>query len=106
MLIVCPSCASEYIIDPARLGAEGRTVRCAGCKETWFVAPEIEGSAEPSPAADSPVDDDGPDAWDDASAAAEESAFKTEAARKREALMQVLKRESEGTASGIAPRLV
>jgi predicted Zn finger-like uncharacterized protein len=40
MLIVCPSCASEYMIDPGRLGAEGRTVRCAGCKSTWFVSPE------------------------------------------------------------------
>ena len=40
MLIVCPSCASEYMIDPGRLGAEGRTVRCAGCKTTWFVTPE------------------------------------------------------------------
>ena len=37
MLIVCPSCASEYMIDPARLGGEGRTVRCAVCKSTWFV---------------------------------------------------------------------
>ena len=40
MLIVCPSCASEYMIDPGRLGAEGRTVRCASCKSTWFVTPE------------------------------------------------------------------
>jgi predicted Zn finger-like uncharacterized protein len=47
MLIVCPSCASEYMIDPGRLGAEGRNVRCAKCKETWFVAPE---PAEPEPA--------------------------------------------------------
>jgi predicted Zn finger-like uncharacterized protein len=52
MLIVCPSCASEYMIDPGRLGAEGRVVRCAGCKETWFVAPETE---EPEAAA--PIDD-------------------------------------------------
>jgi predicted Zn finger-like uncharacterized protein len=47
MLIVCPSCASEYMIDPGRLGAEGRVVRCASCKETWFVTPEPE---EPEPA--------------------------------------------------------
>jgi predicted Zn finger-like uncharacterized protein len=42
MLIVCPSCASEYMIDPGRIGAEGRTVRCAGCKETWFVTRELD----------------------------------------------------------------
>jgi predicted Zn finger-like uncharacterized protein len=40
MLIVCPSCASEYTIDPATLGADGRTVRCAVCRDTWFTAPE------------------------------------------------------------------
>jgi predicted Zn finger-like uncharacterized protein len=38
MLIVCPSCASEYTIDPANLGAHGRTVRCALCRDSWFVA--------------------------------------------------------------------
>ena len=46
MLIVCPSCATSYMIDPASLGAAGRTVRCARCKATWFAstkkqAPEL-----------------------------------------------------------------
>ena len=36
MLIVCPSCASSYMIDPAAVGPAGRTVRCARCKATWF----------------------------------------------------------------------
>jgi predicted Zn finger-like uncharacterized protein len=36
MLIVCPSCATSYMIDPTTLGAAGRTVRCARCKVTWF----------------------------------------------------------------------
>ncbi|WP_082476044.1 zinc-ribbon domain-containing protein [Methylobacterium sp. Leaf99] len=40
MLIVCPSCASEYVIDTDRVGAEGRSVRCAACRETWFISPE------------------------------------------------------------------
>src|SRR3954470_21948669 len=40
MLIVCPSCASEYTIDPAKLGADGRTLRCAICRDTWFVTPD------------------------------------------------------------------
>jgi predicted Zn finger-like uncharacterized protein len=38
MLIVCPSCATSYMIDPAALGPAGRTVRCARCKVTWFAA--------------------------------------------------------------------
>jgi predicted Zn finger-like uncharacterized protein len=36
MLIVCPSCTTSYNIDPASLGAAGRTVRCARCKTSWF----------------------------------------------------------------------
>jgi len=40
MLIVCPSCASEYVIDTDRVGAEGRSVRCAACRETWFISPD------------------------------------------------------------------
>ena len=37
MLIVCPACASEYEIEGDYLGPQGRSVRCAGCGETWFV---------------------------------------------------------------------
>lgn len=49
MLIVCPSCASEYAIDPARIGPQGRSVRCARCRDSWFVAPAgaVEPAAEP-----------------------------------------------------------
>jgi len=36
MLIVCPTCATTYQIKLAALGEAGRTVRCAGCKNTWF----------------------------------------------------------------------
>lgn len=42
MLIVCPSCATSYTVEPASLGPAGRTVRCARCKESWFAG----GSAE------------------------------------------------------------
>ena len=46
MLIICPSCATSYMIDPASVGPGGRTVRCARCKTTWFAggpksAPEV-----------------------------------------------------------------
>lgn len=36
MLIVCPNCATSYMIDPAAVGAAGRAVRCTRCKATWF----------------------------------------------------------------------
>ena len=39
MLIVCPSCASQYELDAAKLGPEGRKVRCAGCRTSWHVEP-------------------------------------------------------------------
>jgi predicted Zn finger-like uncharacterized protein len=50
MLIACPNCATSYNIEPASLGAAGRTVRCARCKTTWFAsgletAPEATASA-------------------------------------------------------------
>lgn len=45
MLIVCPSCASRYELDAAKLGPEGRKVRCANCKTSWHVEP----SAFPEP---------------------------------------------------------
>jgi predicted Zn finger-like uncharacterized protein len=71
MLIVCPSCASEYMIDPGRLGAEGRTVRCASCKSTWFVTPEAEEtSASEEAPPDLSANDTGND-WDAAAGAAE-----------------------------------
>jgi len=41
MLIVCPSCASQYELDAAKLGPEGRKVRCAGCKTSWHVEPDV-----------------------------------------------------------------
>ncbi len=52
MLIVCPSCATSYTVDPATLGPAGRTVRCARCKVTWFA-----GGSTPSPELTEFVDD-------------------------------------------------
>ncbi len=48
MLIVCPTCATSYMIDQAALGPAGRTVRCARCKTSWHAGgPE----AAPEPVA-------------------------------------------------------
>lgn len=58
MLIVCPSCASEYTIGADRIGPTGRVVRCASCREAWFIAPEDaqgpEAAGRPDPAAGVP----------------------------------------------------
>jgi len=40
MHIVCPHCTTSYAIKLASLGANGRTVRCSRCKETWIAHPE------------------------------------------------------------------
>jgi predicted Zn finger-like uncharacterized protein len=40
MHIVCPHCTTSYAVNPATLGAEGRTVRCSRCKEVWLARPE------------------------------------------------------------------
>src|SRR4051794_35256994 len=40
MHIVCPHCTTSYAINPATLGAAGRTVRCSRCKEVWLARSE------------------------------------------------------------------
>lgn len=40
MHIVCPHCTTSYAIKLVSLGANGRTVRCSRCKETWLARPE------------------------------------------------------------------
>jgi predicted Zn finger-like uncharacterized protein len=47
MLIVCPSCATSYMIDPASVGSAGRMVRCARCRATWFAGASSPVTAEP-----------------------------------------------------------
>jgi predicted Zn finger-like uncharacterized protein len=48
MHLVCPHCSTSYAIDPATLGAGGRTVRCSRCKEVWLARPED--AIKPAPA--------------------------------------------------------
>ena len=55
MLIVCPACASEYQIEIDRVGQTGRSVRCAACRETWFISPDDVAAAQ---AAETKVDQD------------------------------------------------
>jgi len=39
MLVICPSCATSYDLEPAILLPEGRYVRCLRCRMVWHVAP-------------------------------------------------------------------
>jgi len=46
MILTCPQCQAQYKLDPAKLGAAGRDVRCVSCSHMWFQIPETAVSDE------------------------------------------------------------
>jgi predicted Zn finger-like uncharacterized protein len=50
MIIACPACATRYVVPDSAIGLEGRRVRCAKCRHSWFQeGPEARQEAAPPP---------------------------------------------------------
>ncbi|MBD8678398.1 zinc-ribbon domain-containing protein [Sphingomonas sp. CFBP 13720] len=41
MILECTQCHMRYLVADSAIGPAGRTVRCAGCRHSWFQAPAM-----------------------------------------------------------------
>lgn len=55
MILECTQCHSRYMVPDSAIGAEGRTVRCASCKHSWFQPGQVLDLVARAEAADAPA---------------------------------------------------
>lgn len=41
MILECTECHSRYLVPDTAIGVDGRTVRCANCKHSWYQPPAV-----------------------------------------------------------------
>lgn len=59
MILTCPRCATQFVVDDSALGAGGRRVRCSACQEAWLARPATQ-TETPTPRP--PTEEVAPDA--------------------------------------------